>query len=594
MTNLRLLLRRRHRTVAVLLPTLITAALLAAPTPSTAGEQRIATIRSSVKGTDGKPYSVTNHLDRKAAGNGDRPREWLLAWGGADQKGAGDSPNPDFLAVIDVTRGSSSYGKVVNTVTIDSKFGNEPHHMQYVWHKGQKVYAGGLLSDTTYVFDVARLPLVGLSGITLPHDTPCGSAPDAYSVLKDGTAYATYMGGPDVTGPCTYTNGEVRYGNGYGGTPGEVVRLDQKGRVLAEAPAAMAKAEPSYCLNIPALPKASCANPHGIAVREDLNRVVTSDFAEVRNMLNPETPPPPRVARETVRTFDVKNRNNPELVNVTRVPVGPRNDPGKFGIGIESYMVMETVATNKPRNRGAFASTMSGGAVFYTPDITAKKPRWREVFDDTTAFKSLFPTNTPKASSDGGSWLMVSPDDRYLFHTVLKAGPDSPAANKNEGMVYVLDIKKLLASGPEPKCSIDTFQEVGAGGAEPDCPALVSALPVTDLTSGGPHWAAMDNLRPGPGGKYLETEKIRRLAVSNYFVKDTYSDGNHQVCMINVGPGGGLSLDRTFRDENTRKPCVDFNRQVWPHGSRGAARPHGVLFVAADRDVLPGLADAGR
>ena len=63
-------------------------------------------------------------------------------------------PGNDFLAVIDADQGSSTYGKVVNTVTVSPLVENEPHHMQYVWHKGHKIYAGALYLDTTYVFDV--------------------------------------------------------------------------------------------------------------------------------------------------------------------------------------------------------------------------------------------------------------------------------------------------------------------------------------------------------------------------------------------------------------------------------------------------------
>src|SRR5207302_1336147 len=46
-------------------------------------------------------------------------------------------PGQDFLAVIDADPASSKYGQVVNTVTVSPLVENEPHHMQYVWHKGQ-------------------------------------------------------------------------------------------------------------------------------------------------------------------------------------------------------------------------------------------------------------------------------------------------------------------------------------------------------------------------------------------------------------------------------------------------------------------------
>ena len=123
---------------------------------------------------------------------------------------------------------------VVNTVTVNPIPENEPHHLQYVWHKGQKIYAGGLFSDTTYVFDVDHLPDVALSGVNLPQDTLCGSVPDAYWVLNDGTAYGTYMGGPDLPGSCSYTDGSSAVGNGFAGSPGEVVHIGPDGSTLGE------------------------------------------------------------------------------------------------------------------------------------------------------------------------------------------------------------------------------------------------------------------------------------------------------------------------------------------------------------------------
>jgi hypothetical protein len=263
----------------------------------------IATQRSDVTGADGKNYWVENHVDQAAVqeaqdANGGKRPEYLVVWAGdenvadtvvPDVKGLpgslsntvdkvrNDLPGPDFMAVIDATQGSPTYGKIVNTATVGPLVENEPHHTQYAWHKGDKIYAGGLFSAATYVFDVKNLPNLTLSGISLPTQTLCGSVPDAYWVMKDGTAYGTYMGGPVVPGPCTYSNGEVRTGNGFAGTPGEVVRLSEDGKNLAEAPAATTTPEdPTQCLNMPALSQPSCANPHGIQVREDLNAMVTT------------------------------------------------------------------------------------------------------------------------------------------------------------------------------------------------------------------------------------------------------------------------------------------------------------------------------
>ncbi|HWD00850.1 MAG TPA: hypothetical protein VG674_00050, partial [Amycolatopsis sp.] len=119
----------------------------------------VQTITDAKTVSDGKQYWVQNHLVTKdlAARAGGAPKKWLLVWagdeniadtlvkdvknlpgtlGGGLNKVKNALPGPDFLAVIDATQGSPTYGKVVNTATVGPLVENEPHHMQYVWHKG--------------------------------------------------------------------------------------------------------------------------------------------------------------------------------------------------------------------------------------------------------------------------------------------------------------------------------------------------------------------------------------------------------------------------------------------------------------------------
>jgi hypothetical protein len=390
----------------------------------------VVTTVSSVKASNGKTITVTNHLTKQAQQQiAHRARhEYLLVWAGDDNvadttgkdiqqtrlsinpvktlnEDTDKLPGPDFLAVIDATKGSRDYGKVVNTATVGPLVENEPHHMQYVFHKGDKIFAGGLFSDTTYVFDVSKLPALQLSGTNLPQDTLCGSIPDAYWTLKDHTAYGTYMGGPDAPGPCVYSDGSVRVGNGFGGSPGEIARIGTDGKTLSEMPAALTTGEdPTDCIDYPVLAQPTCANPHGIQVREDLNVLVASDYAEPRNIvLDPAKPQDANIFRDTVRTFSIKDRNRPRLVSVSHMPDGPRveRNPGHE----EPRGIMETTVTNLPNHKGAFAESMCGGVIYYTPDITAKQPTWREVFDDTTAAKKLNPDTVEGGGCDGGGWV---------------------------------------------------------------------------------------------------------------------------------------------------------------------------------------------
>ncbi|MFL6240779.1 MAG: hypothetical protein ACJ735_14940 [Actinomycetes bacterium] len=610
-----LVLPRVGRRLPLGIALLVAVGLIVVAGVHTRANASVQVVKSIVKGTDGKQYWVTNHLVKKdsaqlvksnGAPNG--PHEYLLVWAGdanvgdttgsdiqgthlavnpvktKNEDAVDDPPAPDFLAVIDADKTSATYGKVVNTATVGPLEENEPHHMQYIWHKGDKIFAGGLFSSVTYVFDVSKLPSIQLSGVSLPTDTKCGSIPDAFWTLPDGTAYGTYMGGPVAPGPCTYTDGQVRLGNGYGGSPGEIVHFDGAGKVLSEEPAASATSEdPSLCPNYPPIPgQATCANPHGIQARPDLKRLVTSDYAEPRNIvLDPAKPQDNLLFRSTVRIFDISKENDPKLLSTSVMPNGPRSErnPGHE----EPTGIMETTVTNLPQHKGAFAESMCGGVIYYTADITAKTPVWREVFDDTTAAKEINPNVTEGAGCDGGGWLQTSADDHYLFHAVIGRNPGALSADDTGAPkeVYALDISRLVAAGTATTCSIDNIREVYNGGFEPDCPTLASNVAIPDGTSGGPHWGAIDNFML-QGSSFAETAAVSRVAVSDYFVARTGVNGNHKVCMLTVGSGEQLSIDRTFIDENEGTPCVDFNRTNWPHGKEGDAKPHAEMFVVTD------------
>ncbi|UOX86632.1 selenium-binding family protein [Amycolatopsis sp. FBCC-B4732] len=574
----------------------------------------VQTVTDAKTAADGKQYWVQNHLVTKdlARAEGGTPKKWLLVWagdeniadtlvkdvknlpgtlGGGLNKLKNALPGPDFLAVIDATQGSPTYGKVVNTATVGPLVENEPHHMQYVWHRGDTVYAGALFAAATYAFDVSALPQLKLKGVSLPTNTLGGSVPDAYWVLKDGTAYGTYMGGPVVPGPHSYADGSTQVGNGFAGSPGEVVHFGKNAEVLSESPAATPQGDnQKLCDNLPQLGKPTCANPHGIQAREDLNTLVTSDYAEPRNIiLDPVKQPSPYLRRPTVRTWDISDRNHPKLKSVSYLADGPRADPAD-PLHAESRAVMETTVTNLPGHKGAFAQTMQGGAVFYTPDITAAEPHWIEVFDDGAANKSIYAGNDSNGASSNGGWIQTSPDDKYLYRAIVGRQKGTLSADDpgTTGGVYVLDIQKLVAAGDrieDIQGRVDTKAKAQQGGGG-DLPTVVGAAPVNPGTPGaGPHWGAYDNWALGSDGFYRETTSPQHLAVSNYFVARSGLDGDHKVNLLNLGPDGKVAVDPNFRDEFTGQVGINFNRKSWPHGDFGNAKPHSELFVVADADI---------
>jgi hypothetical protein len=98
---------------------------------------------------------------------------------------------------------------------------------------------------------------------------------------------------------------------------------------------------------------------------------------------------------------------------------------------------------------------------------------------------------------------------------------------------------------------------------------------VDDQTSGGPHWAAIDN-------HSLTTDGFpTRLVFSDYFVARSGVDGNHRMYMADVDPKNGkLTYDESWRDEVTGHLGTDFNRRDWP-GNPGAGfyKPHSMVWV---------------
>lgn len=88
--------------------------------------------------------------------------------------------------------------------------------------------------------------------------------------------------------------------------------------------------------------------------------------------------------------------------------------------------------------------------------------------------------------------------------------------------------------------------------------------------------------RGGPRGLALAADGTR-VAVSNpgVDVPGIRRDGDHRVYVLRLDPAtGGLRIDGAFRDETTQEVGVSFDREAWPHGRTGAARPAALAFLA--------------
>jgi hypothetical protein len=241
---------------------------------------------------------------------------------------------------------------------------------------------------------------------------------------------------------------------------------------------------------------------------------------------------------------------------------------------------------------------MCGGGIFFAPDVTKlhgdSSSQWKEVWNDglsALASKGGTFTNEP-GGCDGGSWVQVAPNNRTLFHSVIGRAPLSDQYYDQGAVkeIYDIDISKLIkdAQSGQVICDlsngihshgydlsgIQVFQAIANHKQVADCPRLVSTLVVPDVTTGGPHWAALDNHSVDANGMPY------RLAFSDYFVARSGVDGDHRMYTVDISPKGKLSYDTTFRDENTGAIGVDFNRRDWPGSpDAGFYKPHSMLWV---------------
>ncbi len=92
--------------------------------------------------------------------------------------------------------------------------------------------------------------------------------------------------------------------------------------------------------------------------------------------------------------------------------------------------------------------------------------------------------------------------------------------------------------------------------ANPSKPVEVSRLAINDAFV--PHWTSWD-------------AKAQRLVVTGY-------GSDHRLFLVKLDQATGeLAMDTAFHDADG-KPGFSFEEREWPHGWKGTANPHGVVF----------------
>jgi hypothetical protein len=571
------------------------------------------------------PANIPNNLSRKgwllptvlactlaAPWNALAGSSYLAVW--SSDKETDDRPgvlNTDFLAIIDADPKSRTYGKVVNTASMESvpnanllndlgftdaldlttKYGlpntgipsdalNEAHHMTHdpiVIGKHSYLYMGGLISANIFRCDVSDpLHIPDCPLVTTAKDVKNFSGIDDFLPAPNGDVLVTYMGAKDLT------------------TPGGLVEIGLDGKVLGEYPAAKAGGPTRYMPSVNGeMDTGLLAHPHGIDTRPDLDLLVTSDYADPLSLA---TSPTLQGEKEdcgtTVRFWKLSDLSAGPTA-IAQLPVGKGRE-GYFRYNAPEG-VMSVALAHLHEHKGVFATTMGGGSIWYAPDATAAEPDFHLIY-----------RVGPGASAPV---FFVTPDDRFLVQPiqgVLSPGDPPPPglavsafnrdyAGEHSRRVIVLDIQKLLKARTLVRCDAPPVEtdadgvieriEARNNGAE-DCPTVTGALNLDSLqnfvTHSGPHFVAFDH-------------ETRRVAASNYFVQLTpfnlpglHEAGDDRVCMARLTQTGQLLLDRAFRDELTEEPCVAMDRPKsyhWPNrGRTGAAKPHAMAFINLDGD----------
>jgi hypothetical protein len=180
-------------------------------------------------------------------------------------------------------------------------------------------------------------------------------------------------------------------------------------------------------------------------------------------------------------------------------------------------------AVQVPGRRAFYVNTHDGGGLYVSDSIDLERPAFRLAYDFGAGSRP--------------SGAAATPNGRY-YVTAL-AGRDQ---------VIGLDVHDPFHPKRAFKVDIPSH---GRGRAGPSALAMSA-----------------------DGGKFAVADYTAEVPAYRL-------DGDRRVHMLRFDEDtGALRLDERFRDEQTGETGVSFDRDRWPHGETGAARPHGLLFIA--------------
>jgi selenium-binding protein 1 len=257
-----------------------------------------------------------------------------------------DARDHDFLAVVDVDLGSPTYGKLTTTVDLGSA-GNEPHHMGFTDDR-TKIFAGSLLSKRLFIIDVATDPakprivktIDDISAVTGLH------GPHTYYALP-GRMLLTFLSSADGNPP----GGLAEFTN-----DGELIRTWKNPAVAPYA--------------------------YDVAVKPEINRMITSSFTPLRNYSKPLAQWDMKDGGNTLLVWDFKERRVLQTLTTDPVP-------------------LEVRWSLKPGGAHGWTNSALGDSIWYFAQGKDGRFTTKKVAD---LGKGCLPAD-----------LRQSPDDRYLY-----------------------------------------------------------------------------------------------------------------------------------------------------------------------------------
>ena len=92
----------------------------------------------------------------------------------------------------------------------------------------------------------------------------------------------------------------------------------------------------------------------------------------------------------------------------------------------------------------------------------------------------------------------------------------------------------------------------------------------------------LDNIRAVSSVSFDERQRPHWLATDGsriVVVNEPVPMAERRMWMLNVNRATGeLALDQAFRDADSDRPGIAFDRAAWPHGATGTGVPHGTVF----------------